>query len=148
MVGACGEQLIEWAPLPLLGAWPRAGRAVLDDRRLLGAVVPPAKGAAFVDRVQGVDEQHGAREVDPDAPALLAELVQQLGLGGAVEAPPDDGARDAMEVGVAHDDPPRQPGASSAPRRSRSQPAAEISVACRRPIGQPRPCGLASLHTR
>jgi hypothetical protein len=43
---------------------------------LLDAVGPPTKRAAFVDRMQGVDEKRGARQRDACAAAAVAKAVQ------------------------------------------------------------------------
>ena len=50
---------------------------------LVGLGVVPAKAAALEDRVQRIDEDEAARQVEPAGPAALAEAAQQIVLGQA-----------------------------------------------------------------
>jgi len=72
-------------------------RAVFHDRRLLGAAVPPAEGAAFVDRMQRVDQQRGPRQRPACVPPAVAEPVQQVCLGRADEPRFDEPAFDSVQ---------------------------------------------------
>ena len=79
LVAAGRQQMIEDAALPIGCRLAFLGATILDNGLFLDAVVAPAEGAAFVDRVQRVDQRHAARQIEPGRLAPLAETVQQVG---------------------------------------------------------------------
>src|SRR5260370_34398366 len=76
-------EMVEYRILPVRRSLALPGGAVLEDGALLRAVVAPTEGAALVDRVQRVDEDHGARQRQPRLVAAPAEPVQQYRLCGS-----------------------------------------------------------------
>src|ERR1700761_6761028 len=56
-----------------------AGRSVLERIALIAGNVVPAKAASLVDRMQRVDENLAARQIEPLGAAAFAETVQELG---------------------------------------------------------------------
>ena len=62
------------------------GRAILETVALVGFGVVPAKAAALEDRVQRIDEDEPARQVETARPAALAETADQVVLRQAGEA--------------------------------------------------------------
>ena len=60
LAGSGRHQMVERAALPSGRGLADVRRPVFDDRRLLDAVGAPAKRAAFVDRMQRIDDNHGA----------------------------------------------------------------------------------------
>src|SRR3546814_12973470 len=61
---AGAQQVVEAGLLPFVRRLTVAGRAVFDLPLVLGAVMAPEEGAAFVDRMQRIDEGQGATEIE------------------------------------------------------------------------------------
>ena len=90
-------QVVERAALPIGRGLADIRRPVFDDRRLLDAVGSPTKRAAFVDRMQRVDQKRGTRKRDACAAAAVAEAVQRLCLRCAGKPCFDEPAFDAVQ---------------------------------------------------
>src|SRR5689334_4582652 len=69
------EQVEEGTPPPVFRRFADIGWAVFNDGLLLDAIVPPAKGASLVYRVERIHEDNRTREIDPRAAAALAEAI-------------------------------------------------------------------------
>ncbi len=70
--------VIKGGAAPVLGGVARAGRAIFKTVALVAFGIVPAKAAPLEDRVQRVDEDETARQVQPAGPAALAEAAQQI----------------------------------------------------------------------
>ena len=89
--------MVERAALPIGGGLADVRRPVFDDRGLLDAVGSPTKRAAFVDRVQRVDDKRGTRKRDACVATAVAEAVQRLCLRCAGKTCLDEPAFDAVQ---------------------------------------------------
>ena len=69
------KQVEEGTAPPVFRRFADIGWAVFDDGLLLDAIVPPAKGASLVNRVERIHEDNCAREFDPRPAAALAEAI-------------------------------------------------------------------------
>src|ERR1700730_7436895 len=85
LVMAVLEHVKEGRAAPVLRGVAIVGRAVFEGVALVGVDVVPAKPAAFIDRMQGIDEDEGARQVQPLVAAALAEAAAHFVLGQAGE---------------------------------------------------------------
>ena len=85
-VMAVFEHVIEGGAAPVLRGMALAGRSILEGVALVGFGVVPAKSAALENRVQRIDEDEAARQVETACPAALAEAADQIGLGHAGQA--------------------------------------------------------------
>jgi len=90
-------QMVERAALPIGRGLADVRRPVFDDRRLLDAVGSPTKRAAFMDRMQRVDDKRGARERNACAAAAVAEALQRLCLRCARKTCLDEPTFDAVQ---------------------------------------------------
>ena len=86
LVMAVFEHVKEGRAAPVLRGVALAGRAVFEGVALVGLDVVPAKPAALEDRMQRIDEDEAARQIEALGPAALAEAAQQVVLGQAGEA--------------------------------------------------------------
>jgi hypothetical protein len=75
------EHVVEGGATPVLGGVALVARHVFEGVALVGFPVVPAKAASLVDRVQRVDEDEAARQMQATVPAALAEAANQVGLG-------------------------------------------------------------------
>ena len=97
------EQVKEHAAPPVRGRFALAGRVVFDDLGLrLSALASPAEAAAFVDRVQGVDDDRGAGDRQPGLDGAPAEAVEQRGLALAGEPGLGQPGADMRQAGGVH----------------------------------------------
>ena len=78
LVGAVLEHVVKGRTPPVLRRRALVARAVFEDVALIGLLCVPAKAAALEDRVQRIDEDEAARQVQPAGPAALAEPAQQI----------------------------------------------------------------------
>ena len=77
------EHVKEGGAPPVLRGGARAGRAILEDVALVCFGVVPAKPAALENRMQRIDEEEAARQIDTPCPAALAKAANQIVLGQA-----------------------------------------------------------------
>ena len=78
LVMAVLEQMMEGRAAPGLGGIALIGRAIFEHFALVALGVVPAKAAALEDRMQRVDEDDAARQIEPAGAAALAEAAQQV----------------------------------------------------------------------
>src|SRR6266478_801157 len=80
------EHVIERGAAPVFRGRALAGRSVLEGVALVCFGVVPAKSAPLENRVQRIDEDEAARQVETAGPAALAEAADQIVLGRAGQA--------------------------------------------------------------
>src|ERR1700716_1521039 len=90
------EHVVEGGAPPVLRGVALAGRAILKTVALVGLGGIPAKAAALEDRVQRIDEDQPARQIEPACPAALAEAAQQVILGQTGQALADQPVHQAQ----------------------------------------------------
>jgi hypothetical protein len=73
---AVDEEMMEWARFPLLRVVASVADApILGNRLELRAIAPPAEDVPFMNQVQGVDENEGARNRNARGSESLTEAV-------------------------------------------------------------------------
>src|ERR1700704_2398798 len=79
------EHVVERGTAPVLGGVALGARHVFECVALVGFPVVPAKAASLIDRMQRVDEDQAARQMQAAVAAALAEAADQVALGKAGE---------------------------------------------------------------
>ncbi len=80
------EHVIKGGAPPVLRGIARAGRSILEAVALVCFGVVPAKSAPLEDRMQRIDEDEAARQIETACPAALAKAANQIVLGQAGQA--------------------------------------------------------------
>jgi hypothetical protein len=83
---AAFEHVIENGAAPVLCGFAFAGRAVFEHVAFVGLGIVPAKSTPFENRMQGIDENAGAGNIEIADPATLAKAADDVVLGRADEA--------------------------------------------------------------
>jgi hypothetical protein len=78
LLDAAFEHVIENGAAPVLGGFAFAGRAVFEHVAFVGLGIVPAKSTALENRMQGIDENAGARQIEAARAAALAEAADQI----------------------------------------------------------------------
>ena len=80
------SMMVECRAPPVFRGVALVGRAILEPVALVGLGVVPAKSAALEHRVQRVDEDEGARQLQAMGAAALAEAAKQIVFGQTCQA--------------------------------------------------------------
>ncbi|MEH2469456.1 fructose-specific component phosphotransferase system IIB-like protein [Nitrobacteraceae bacterium AZCC 2299] len=78
LVMAVLEHVEERRASPVGGGLALLGRAIFERIALVGLGVVPAEAAALEDRVQRVDENEAARQLEPTVTTAFAEAADQV----------------------------------------------------------------------
>src|SRR5450432_4183608 len=85
LIEATFEHVIENRAAPVLCGFAFAGRAVFEHVAFVGLGIVPAKSAPFENRMQGIDENTGAGNIQTACSTALAEATDKIVLGQAGE---------------------------------------------------------------
>ena len=81
LVMAVFEHMKEHRAAPILRRVALVGRSILETIGLVGLGIVPTKSASLEDRMQGVDKDEAARQVEARGAAALAEAADQVVFG-------------------------------------------------------------------
>ena len=96
LVVAVFQHVMEGGTAPVLCSITVGRGLVFEAVALVGLGVAPAKAAALIDRMQRVDEDEPARQVEPVRAAALAEAADEVVFGQAREALADQPVHQAQ----------------------------------------------------
>jgi hypothetical protein len=96
LVQAVFQLVVEGRPPPVRRGIARFGRAIFETVALIGLGVGPAEAAALEHRVQRVDEDEPARQLDAPSAAALAETADQVVSGQTRQALADQPVHQAQ----------------------------------------------------